>query len=511
MSESAFTVSDLLDYEERFERENCLPFGMPSELSLVHLEDCAAFDRGRAVFDFADRAEREADDLRYRGDRDPQTEARTEREGSDAPASNTGPAKYHLADFPRGWGGFDGGVEASFYGEWDAQAFAELVLVLDRAKKAADEGKEADSYVEFGAFIWKVRAVGAGAGSSSGVRFAFKWVLESRGVKLYVHSNPTPGIPAFRVRFGAECLMQTDLFEAVEALKKCFDFHGFKIKTEVVSRVDAQVLLPVTVADFAFAMQGDRIVTRCRGTYTLHANLQTGDLETISIRSKSCELCIYDKKAELAKSDYIYFDIFCRSVLGDEDANIPDRLTRVEFRFKRDYLAHYGVDTFDDLRGKIAALLDLVSSDWFRILERKKVRGSEREIKNAPIWERVRQAFRYYFSSKTFDRATVTDLKSYKRLSGTPQIERIAKQAVGCLATVASFCMDQIKSGFEVVDFCSALLASYERFFYTKVKEKQIDQEIRRNFRRSYEYDCVSSIQDDLGNCDWHGPLYEFA
>jgi len=336
-------------------------------------------------------------------------------------------------------------------------------------------------------------------------------VIESRGVKLYVHSNPTPGIPAFRVRFGAECLMQTDLFDAVDALKKCFDFHGFTIKNEVVSRVDAQVLLPVTVTDFALAMQGDRIVTRCRGTYAMHANLQTGNLETLTIRSSACELCIYDKKAELMKTDPVYFEIFCRSVLGDENAEIPDHLTRIEFRFRREYLMRYGVDTFDHLRGKIAALLDLVSSDWFRILERKKVRGSEREIKNAPLWERVRQAFRYYFSSKTFDRASAVDLKSFKRPSATPQIDRIAKQAVGCLATVASFCMDKIKSGFEVVDFCSALLGTFEGVFYQKVKEKQIDYEIRRNLRRSWGYDCASAIRDDLGNADWHGVLYEFS
>ena len=38
---------------------------------------------------------READDLRYRGDRDPQTEAGTDREAV-APATNRGPVKYQM-------------------------------------------------------------------------------------------------------------------------------------------------------------------------------------------------------------------------------------------------------------------------------------------------------------------------------------------------------------------------------------------------------------------------------
>ena len=40
---------------------------------------------------------READGLRYRGDRDPQTEAGTDRE-TVAPASNTGPVKYQMRE-----------------------------------------------------------------------------------------------------------------------------------------------------------------------------------------------------------------------------------------------------------------------------------------------------------------------------------------------------------------------------------------------------------------------------
>ena len=504
------TVDDLEDFAERYERENYSMFRVPNEMELVYNDDVPDIQRlGHSVC----WAESPADGLRDRGGvRESQTDDGTTpedgREGFKAPADNMGLVKYREDLFPRGWGGFDGGCEAGFYGKWENERFETLTQILDRAKQAADDREEADSYIEFGPFIWKVWPKGANCGGGK-----YKWVMESRGVKLYIHSNPTGSIAPFRVRFGSECLMQTDLFDAVETLKKCFVSMGFTPNDdECISRVDAQVLLPVTVQDFLDLMKPDRIITRCRGTGSIHFSLKTGALETFTIGSENCELCIYDKRAELLdKASFAYLNIFCRTVFGDENANLPEQLTRIEFRFRRAMLDRYGIRTFEDLRGSIAALLDVASSDWFRILERDKVRGSEREIKNAPLWERVRQAFHYYFASETYDRRTPQQLRGFRKLPGVPQVEKTVKQGIGCLASAASVLLEKtVQTGEEVVAFIHEQAGRFADELYQKVIERQIENEIVHSFYRQRRFDCLPEVQQALGDARW-SCLLEFA
>ena len=264
---------------------------------------------------------------------------RTDGRSDNSPAFNKGSVGYR-----ENFGGFDGGVEAGFDGTWDSAAFEALTARLDEAKQEANDGHFDGQFVRLDKKPWKVWPKGS---SSAGSGPKYKFILEHHGVKLYIHSNPQGDIQPVRVRFGAVCLMQTDLYSAVNALKELLAKIGFRITSEKLTRVDMQVMLERPFKDFQEALKPGHVVTRCRGKLLPAANLLTKKLETLSIRSSSMELCIYDKKAELNQSDYVYYVVFDSCVLNGYS---PEHLTRVEFRFRRETLKRFGVNTFEDLR-----------------------------------------------------------------------------------------------------------------------------------------------------------------
>lgn len=485
------SVDELQDFAERFALENDSPFMVPGEWDLDWVPDCSAIELVSALADVHENATGTGSGCTGLCAAPVPGGSKNDEVEGVAPASNTGLVKYQ---FPLTWGGFDGGCEASFLGDWDDR-FQQICERLDFAKQAADDGKTAESYIEFGGFVWLVRASGAGVGF-----FKYKYVMESRGVKLYLHSNPKNGIPPIHVRFGFECLVKTDIFRAVQTLKECFKLEGFEVKEEKISRVDMQVLLPVEVSDFVHAMTGPRVITRCRGTYQQHINMKTGKVETITMHSDNCELCIYDKRSELFQSDPVYFQTFLKYVLRNETANVPEKLTRVEFRFRRSFLQRYGVNTFDDLRNSAYALLEIASQDWFRILSRDKVRGSENEIPDAEIWALTRRAFRFHFKETLPKTRSRTDLKNFKPLKEAAPVERVLKQAVGCLSSACAVLMEKATTGAEVVKFCVDLLEKYTAQMFEKVALKQVFNAVTRDFTQSSrpDYGNLSEIQAAL-------------
>ncbi|MBR0192562.1 MAG: hypothetical protein IJQ31_10910 [Thermoguttaceae bacterium] len=489
-----YTSEQLEDYAERFARENSSPFEVPTEFDLEFSEEPQIFGLSAEVASHAGRpAGPSADSQSIENGTGPEGGRANASPEALAPASNTGLTKYH---FPRNWGGYDGGCEASFMGEWDEKQFEKLSERLDHARQAADDGKTALSYVNFGGFIWSVRASGAGIGF-----FKYKFVLESHGVKLYIHSNPKNSIPPVCVRFGFECLVRTDLFSAVETLRKCLYDEGFKIKEEKISRVDMQVMIPVNISEFVAALQaGPRVCTRCRGGFQMYASLKTGKIETITISSENCELCIYDKHRQVLVSDPVYYDTFCKEFLGDEMALVPKNLTRVEFRFKRGFLRRYGVDNFDDLQKSAYALVEIASRDWFRILARDKVRGSENEIPDAPIWAHVRAAFEYYFYETDSKNKSMSDLKNNRVVRPAPSVDRLIKQAMGCLSSAASFMLEKVFSVSQLVEYYTQVVTQEADETLTKVSEKQIYNQIVRGFTRSKspDYTTLDEIQEGL-------------
>lgn len=480
------SVRDLSDFALRYDLENDSPFKIPDENTLQPIEPLVVDESMNLVIGFDDKSAAEASGIRCAARRaEPDA---THAEDDNPPATNRGMVKYQKGDFPDGWGGYDGGVEASIYGKWDKYLFEKLTPILDAAKKASDDGDGCGCYIDLGGFVWFVRPMGANAGF-----WKYKWVLESHGIKLYIHSNPCPTTPAVRVRFGFECLARTDLFVAVRTLRKVLESVGFNWDYEILSRVDMQVLLPVNIYDFLHAMEGSRVVTRCRGKLVTHFNLFTSRLETITVSSHNVELCIYDKRAQLFTADSRYFMTFCKYVLGGDQ--VPEYLTRVEFRIRRDMLKRYGISSFSDLYRSQSALPQLLGTDWFRILKDPKVRGSEKEQALSPLWVRVLEAFRHYFVTGSQGRSK-GDLQASKVRVVAPKVERVIKQAMGLLSSAASTFLPRVSDVEDVVLYCRELIDRYGQNLYFKTVEKQIENSVVHAM--SEDWDCRSEIDLSL-------------
>jgi hypothetical protein len=392
-----------------------------------------------------------------------------------SPADNMGGVKYQKI-----YGGYDGGVEAGFDGVWSKNSFLCLNERLSVAKQAADDGDLEKSIIDFGGRLWQVWAKGASSGGGSAPKY--KFVLEHHGIKLYIHSNPQGGIQPVRVRFGFHALAKASLWDCVTTLKDTLKKEGFRITDEKISRVDMQVLLERPVQDFQDAMKGDKVVTLCRGKMSQILNMRTGNIETILLKSETTELEIYDKRAQILTTDKESYEVFRRFVLGG--SALPEHLTRVEYRFHRDSLRRYGIDTFDDLRVSALALVQLATSEWFRILETSKVRGSENTQKISSLWQEVVDAFEYYFSESNeieIER-TRADLKGTVTKIESVKVDRLEKQAVGCLASVAAFCLDKVDDVEQLVAFVSDRVSGYVKELAEKYRTRRIYNEVVRGF-----------------------------
>ncbi|MDO4585233.1 MAG: hypothetical protein Q4D62_14155, partial [Planctomycetia bacterium] len=123
---------------------------------------------------------------------------------------------------------------------------------------------------------------------------------------------------------------------------------------------------------------------------------------------------------------------------------------------------------------------------WFRILERDKVRGSENEIPDAPIWARTMKAFEHYFSDQTPPsppERTPDDLRQTPKIQRVPQVDRLVKQAAGLLSAAASCVCEKFTYIEEVWEKSAALLKFYaepmygdtaaDKVFYAQLEQKR--------------------------------------
>ena len=343
----------------------------------------------------------------------------------DVTAPNRYPVKYA--------GGFDGGIEFGFLGDlsgtWDR-----TLLKLAECRQAADDGDLNGSFCWFGGVLVRVSSSGIVCG-----RIKYKFVLEWHGVRFYVHSNPSGTIQPVRVKIGAVPLMKKSLLEIYNRVLEIVSRAGLTILQESVSRADLQILLyGVRVFDFLEAMQGSRIITLCRGKMCVYSDLSSGRVESITIRSRTAELCIYDKFSEVMKTDPAYFSAFVDRYCSEFGGLIPEKLTRVELRLRGEALKAFGVRSVSDLVERAADISRYMLSDWFRILERDKVRGHEKEIPCCGLWLLVQRAFSDVFGGSF----SVPAPRSSNKKS-IPKLGRLLRTAVGLLSSAVALKVPQ--------------------------------------------------------------------
>lgn len=357
-------------------------------------------------------------------------------------------------------GGFDGGLEIGWYGEFTDSVFSKICDKLDFAKERADLGDALRSYVDIGGYVVKVSPMGIRQG-----RIKYKYVFEYHGIRFCIHANPLGDIQPVRCRVGAVALLRSDHVVIYKTIINMLFALGFRPERELVSRADLQIMLSgVSVSDVSAAIAGGRLVTLARGKIHFVGNLATGELESITARSSTAEVCIYDKVAEaLHNNQPGYLESFISRYYPD---GLPEVLTRFEFRLSGEALRSFGVYTFCDLVHHSRGLVQYYTSTWFRLLERRKVRGMGTRQRVSGVWSTVQRAFQFVFRSF----GSLASVEKVRARRPLPNVSRLVRVALGCMARAVALTAENaassLQENFKIFDF---LVASETGYFVDKV------------------------------------------
>ena len=375
-------------------------------------------------------------------------------------------------------GGYDGGAEVGFNGEWNPKSFKSLLSLLETARLAAENEGSDDRFVTLHGMTFSVQAHGGNAGAH------YKYIMTGQGMKVYIHANPKGPVQPIRIRYGFESLCGRDLFAVHANTLEWFQKLGFKVVKETVTRVDMQVMLLRKISDIASLIMEDKVICKALD-YVFHG--KKGKSITSFTAGKRIQVCIYNKRHELLTTgDEVKLNMMIEDCLCGE---LPDELTRVEFRMRRAALKYFGVNTIQDLLDRERSIVEFLTFDWFRLLAKEKSKGNEKRQAMHPIWHEVRELFFEYFPGPVEGRKPIDRNNSRRELKCTG--ESLIKQAVGCLATAAAV----VKGVFE--DEKAALT-----FVYDLLSEK-IEKFTSRTFERVKELGIIRGVEAPNA-IDWH-------
>lgn len=326
---------------------------------------------------------------------------------------------------PRFCGGFDGGCECSFFGSW-GENHQRITELFDDFKNSARLQSDAgqDYFVNLGGDLWLFLPTG----TAGNVRY--RWQIQRNGITVLFHSSRSESIPAVRVVFGYDSFRNSDLFKNIDSVRVFLIGLGFTITREVLSRVDINVTLNLPFEYFQRAFENNEIVSRVSSWNKVSVHRRTGEKLVYLSGGSALQIVIYDKYHELCKRHNEIKLLDLSPVLG----NSSD-LSRVEFRFRREFLRDLGIDSSDQFADRLPDLIDYCCRRWFRILDREKVRGRENRQSISQEWRFVCSAFYSVFVRK--------DPRSLDRIKiRRPERSRLVAQAVGCLSSAFALIPD---------------------------------------------------------------------
>lgn len=310
---------------------------------------------------------------------------------------------------------FLGGVDTLELGyDGDYEDFDNLRSFLEEKQAEARQEKDGSASFRLGKLLFKCLPAAARVG-----RVVYRFQLLFHGLEVLIHSEPNSGIQPIRIKVGGAFLLRVSLDSLQRYISYIFEHLGFKAYREIISRADLMCMLPISISEVVDAMNNNVVTTECRGAMSIYSNLATKEIETIHIYSRTTELCIYNKIAELEKKSADYYRFFLAKY------GFYLNLTRFEYRFKRAVLKRWGIDTISELIACSASLLNHFTFDWFRI-HQQATKGNECRAKLSSLWQKVRDTFNGVFScslSKSIVRAlnkkSIFDLKRHvKFISG---------------------------------------------------------------------------------------------
>ena len=344
-------------------------------------------------------------------------------------------------------GGFDGGAKNCFFGTWNEEAFTTLIGACESGKTSALRARQCNPDAELkGEIITLAGRDVSVYPSGSRIGVYYEYHIEFEGFGVFIHKDKTPknNNPQIWVDYRAESILkygsvyraQTVLLDFLSALS----FTKFEERGERVSRLDIQVMIDVPVRAFVNLYLADHDVSKGRDFKINGKKKRWGKLiETFETGNKSrVQLCFYDKRAEIVKKynaeTALKYEM-TKDNIGADLWQSDHPITRIEFRLGREALKALGVESLEDFRVRELGIIQFLTHNWFRLLEKPKVRGTEDTAAIHPLWVRVQKLFKQYFSCADIPPEQVQWEKPTRLSTDT---ETLRKQGAGCFAGAAA-------------------------------------------------------------------------
>ena len=358
-----------------------------------------------------------------------------------------------------------------------------------------EESDGDEKYIELGGILFSVNPKGTGKKS----RVPYRYIIKGGGITVLIHHNPKGSIQGIRVRYGFDALAGRDLFDVHDQFLSWLKELGFTPRKECVSRVDMQVMLMRHIMEFMKILSTNRVISRARKDKVIR-NRATGNIETYNIGT-DLQLCIYDKKQELIQGrDEVKMFTLMEECLG---GTMPEYLTRVEFRLRREVLNDMGIDTIADLKKSEVALVEYLTQSWFRLLQDEKKEGHEREQATHELWQEVQELFRAYFPGDERENRPVT--RGRKKVACTGR--DLKAQALGCLSSAVALCIGYVKEPKRAYDYLVETIRDNLQKVVARSREKVKELGIIRGVESVLSddwwidprYACTSNANDEFG------------
>lgn len=364
-----------------------------------------------------------------------------------------------------------GGIDTlydSLYGPWTDRRWTQTRALFERLRTDAEQGIRDRGACEL---LDGDKIVMQAAGAKKGIfcRYVFQW----EGCRVYVVDSPAEvdSRPSVFVQFGSLALMTRGLDLIREGALRLLASLGFQLKREVVGRLDVCVDLPnVDVEPFVLRMLARRCITRARkgAIYFDYPRSLTG----FDIGESRLKLRVYDKLLETtsdpAKREYL---------VQRRWGGLPKAATRVEFQLSRDVLRdRWNLGGCDDLRLKLPHILEWLCRDWFRFTAEDVDRENKNQIRAETWtgWLAVQKAFTQWVGRAT---EPITIPKRVKQ----PCVERLVKQAMGCLASAVAMGDRDIASGTDLLWRSNELMRPDADAVAAEVAQRRIELEAEGN------------------------------
>jgi hypothetical protein len=273
------------------------------------------------------------------------------REGSgnqDAPPSNTASNKCNEGFFkPLRWG-----VDSLYlsYPGALADSVDKRLHKLKQVAQSLREHEQADAQYKVDQHIFEVKDKGSGL---------FPYVLQDNAFRIALSRPLAKSLPMAYVQISSHFLSAVTPEAAEEHLRKLLDELGDVEVTTNVSRID---LFVDFVSDVDME-SWDRTAWVTRA-HTVNSYSVQGQFSGWAIGLGGVIACrLYDKTLELEESG----KDFLKELWKREGWQEGQKVWRLEFEFKREFLSQKGVTSFREVMRNLSGLWSYATDEWLRL------------------------------------------------------------------------------------------------------------------------------------------------